>query len=99
MDESSVRDALQGVMDPEIGASVVDVGLILSVRIEPESLVVHLATTSPACPMGQFLVDSARSALVEAFPDVPSVDVVLVTDSDWSPERMTPELRQRFGWG
>jgi metal-sulfur cluster biosynthetic enzyme len=98
MDEAAVRDALQDVMDPELGASVVDLGLVERIEIEADALHVSLATTSPACPMGDHIVASARAALARRFPAPTRVDVALVTDSGWTPERMSPELRARFGW-
>lgn len=90
--------ALRDVDDPEIGVSIVDVGLVYAVEADAERIRVRMTMTSAACPMGEDLVDDARAALERAFPEVPDVEVELVWDPPWTPERMSPEAREFFGW-
>ena len=90
--------ALRGVDDPEIGVSIVDVGLVYAVEADAERVRVRMTMTSAACPMGEDLVEDARAALARAFPGAPDVEVELVWDPPWTPERMSPEAREFFGW-
>lgn len=98
MNEAVVKDALQAVLDPELGANIVELGLVEEIRFADDTLTVQIGTTSPSCPMGQHLVDAARLALSRRFPQLKSIDVLLAWNPQWSPERMSPELRERFGW-
>jgi len=54
--------------------------------------------TSPACPVGPYLVDEAEAAVRAAASDGTEVQVDLVWEPPWTPERMSPEARGRFGW-
>ncbi len=98
MDESDVKGALRGVEDPEAGMSIVDLGLVYGVQVGPESVHVRMTMTSPACPAAPYLVDEAAAAIREVAPPGTDVQVELVWDPPWTPERMSAEARGRFGW-
>ncbi len=97
-DEESVRDALRKVNDPEVGMNIVDLGLVYDVEVSPVRVRVTMTMTSPTCPMGDYLVDSVRDAVHRAAPEVPDVEVKLVWDPPWTPERMNEDARKFFGW-
>ena len=97
-DEESVRDALREVNDPEVGMNIVDLGLVYEVEVSPVRVRVTMTMTSPTCPMGDYLVDSVRDAVRRAAPEVPDVEVELVWDPPWTPERMNEDARKFFGW-
>lgn len=97
-DEESVRDALREVNDPEVGMNIVDLGLVYDVEVSPVRVRVAMTMTSPTCPMGDYLVDSVRDAVRRAAPEVPDVEVKLVWDPPWTPERMNEDARKFFGW-
>ena len=48
--EMAVRSALENVMDPEIGLSVIDLGLIREIHFLPELTHVRMMLTTPFCP-------------------------------------------------
>jgi metal-sulfur cluster biosynthetic enzyme len=57
--EAAIRHALRGVIDPEIGLSVVDVGLIYSIDVDDDgNACIRMTTTSRGCPAAQFLIDA-----------------------------------------
>jgi metal-sulfur cluster biosynthetic enzyme len=92
-----VLSALQSVNDPELGFSVVDLGLIYDVRILPAGVVEIDATlTSMTCPLGPQMVEEMRDA-VNIIPGVKETKVNLVWSPPWSPERMKEELRWILG--
>ena len=97
-DEESVRDALREVNDPEVGMNIVDLGLVYDVEVSPVRVRVTMTMTSPTCPMGDYLVDSVRDAVRRSAPEVPDVEVKLVWDPPWTPERMNEDARKFFGW-
>jgi metal-sulfur cluster biosynthetic enzyme len=97
-DESAVHDALRQVMDPEAGMNIVDLGLVCAVELSDDAVHVDLTMTSAACPMAESIVDEACAALVALVPPTIRVDVALVWDPPWTPERMSDLARERFGW-
>jgi len=98
MDETEVMQALSGVEDPEAGMSIVDLGLVYGVHATPGSVTVKMTMTSPACPAAPYLVDEATAAIRALAPADTDVQVELVWDPPWTPERMSPEAQRRFGW-
>lgn len=97
-DEEAVQRVLRRVVDPEVGANIVDLGLIYDLRLTPERVDVVMTMTSPACPMGEMIMDEVRHELTALLPSSCAVEVELVWSPPWTPERMSPECRQRLGW-
>jgi metal-sulfur cluster biosynthetic enzyme len=98
MSEDDVRAALKMVEDPEAGMSVLDLGLVYGIALEPGKVCVDMTMTSPACPASEYIVDEAAAAIRAAAPEGTEVEVRLVWEPPWSPERMSEEAQQRFGW-
>jgi metal-sulfur cluster biosynthetic enzyme len=98
MTEEDVRQALRTVEDPEAGMSVLDLGLVYGIALEAGRVRVQMTMTSPACPATDYLVDEAAAAIRAVAPDGTDVEVALVWDPPWTPERMSAEARERFGW-
>jgi len=94
--EAEVRSALKEVMDPELGISLIDLGLIYEVKVEGKKVVVQMTFTTPACPMLQYLTNSVEEA-VRKLDGVEEVDVQLVWDPPWTPERMSEEGKKKLG--
>jgi len=94
----AVRDALREVVDPEVGVNVVDLGLVYEVTVEGDAISVDLAMTSAACPLGQQLVAEAEAAIARHLPEAEPVEVRLVHDPPWTPERMSEAARAALGW-
>ena len=98
MTEEEVRQALRSVEDPEAGMSVLDLGLVYGIALEAGRVRVQMTMTSPACPATDYLVDEAAAAIRAVVPEGTDVEVTLVWDPPWTPERMSAEAQKRFGW-
>jgi metal-sulfur cluster biosynthetic enzyme len=98
MDEEALLDALRSVDDPEAGMNIVELGLVYGVEAKPPVATVRMTLTSPACPLGDYLSDAVRDALRARFPELAQVNVELVWEPPWTPERMSEEARNFFGW-
>ncbi len=99
-DEQKVWDALGTVYDPEIPASIVELGLVYLVAAEPmeggHRVLVHMTLTAPACGIGPVLVDDVRQRVL-GVPGVKDVSVELVFDPPWDPSRMSEAARLQLG--
>lgn len=85
--EAAIRHALRGVIDPEIGLSVVDVGLIYGIRVSDGVAVIDMTTTSRGCPAAQYLLDAVRERAMDTGVSA-TVEVNLVYDPPWNPDMM-----------
>lgn len=93
------RDALRTVIDPEMGIDVVELGLVYSIDVAVDGTVaVRMTMTSPACPLGEFLRESAECAIRDSLPDAPAVEVALVFEPPWTPDRISDTARRQLGW-
>lgn len=97
-DEDAVRAALRRVDDPEAGMNIVDLGLVYLIEVASFLVRVDLTMTSAACPMSESVVADAYAAIVAVAPEGTAIDVRLVWDPPWTPDRMTSDARDHFGW-
>ncbi len=88
---------LRGVLDPEIGVNIVDLGLVYLARRTSEHVEVRMTLTSRACPMGAMVVEDVRLRVSERFPEDARVDVELVWVPPWNPDFITDAGRQALG--
>jgi metal-sulfur cluster biosynthetic enzyme len=96
--EDAIRDALRCVIDPEAGLNVVDLGLVYGIDVSAGRIGVRMTMTTPACPLGDTLMESARAAIRAAAPKVPDIKIELVWDPPWNPGMMSDIARGHFGW-
>ena len=85
--------ALKTVFDPEIPADIYELGLIYRVDISDERAVdVTMTLTTPNCPAAGELPTQVENAIASV-PGVGVVNVNLVWEPSWSPDRMSDEAR------
>jgi metal-sulfur cluster biosynthetic enzyme len=96
--EEALLDALRSVDDPEAGMNIVELGLVYGAEAAAPNATVRMTMTSAACPLGDYLTDAVRDTLRARFPELTQIEVELVWDPPWTPERMSEEARNFFGW-
>jgi probable FeS assembly SUF system protein SufT len=100
-DEQKIWHALQQVYDPEIPASIVELGLVYLVAAEPAEgghrVAVKMTLTAPGCGIGPVLVEDVRRAVL-AVPGVADVEIELVFDPPWDPSRMSEAAKLQLGF-
>jgi metal-sulfur cluster biosynthetic enzyme len=99
--EDKIREALKQVIDPELFVNVVDLGLIYEVKVDEQAdgkshVTVEMTMTSPACPAGPQLLGQSKD-FVGRLEGVGEVDVKLVMEPPWTPDRMTEDARDQLG--
>jgi radical SAM protein len=84
---ADVDAALETVLDPELGMSVVALGLVYDVTLMPGAVRVTMTLTAPGCPLHEVMTDWVRAALLRV-PGVEQAEVVLTFDPPWTPDRI-----------
>jgi metal-sulfur cluster biosynthetic enzyme len=97
-DDDAVREALRQVEDPEAGMNIVDLGLVYGVEVTADAVVVDMTMTTAACPMTDMIVGEARDVIGAVVPLGTTVDVRLVWDPPWTPDKMSGIAKEHFGW-
>jgi metal-sulfur cluster biosynthetic enzyme len=96
MDE--IKAVLQGILDPELFISIMDLGLVYETRMDEggEVFIKH-TLTSPGCPIGPMIQQQIQTS-VGALPGVTGVKVELTFDPPWDPRTMcTDDAKDRLG--
>ena len=101
LSEDAVREELKKVIDPELFVNIIDLGLVYVVTVnEPEpdkyGVEIEMTMTSPACPAGPQLISNSKM-VVGQIPGVEEVEVRIVMDPPWTPDRMTEDARDQLG--
>lgn len=97
--EDEVRAVLSEVYDPELGISVIDLGLIYKLELLPEENTVNIdmTLTSPGCPLGPE-ISSAAYLAVTRLEGVDNCTVNMVWTPVWDPTvNLTEEARAALG--
>jgi metal-sulfur cluster biosynthetic enzyme len=91
-----ILEVLSGIVDPEIGVNIVDLGLVYRAERGPDAIVVAMTTTTQACPLGEMILEEARAALARRFPDVAHISTRLVWEPLWTPDMITARGREQL---
>lgn len=100
-EERNVWDALEKVFDPEIPASIVDLGLVyeLASADRPEGgkrVTIKMTLTAPGCGVAPLILEDVKER-VSRVPGVGEVEVELVFEPPWTPARMSDAARLQLG--
>jgi metal-sulfur cluster biosynthetic enzyme len=95
--EEMVREAIRPVQDPEIGLSILDLGLVYGVEIDPatRAVKVQMTLTSQMCPAGPEILAASEMA-VRRLPGITDVDIELVWTPPWDPRKHCSEDAKAF---
>jgi FeS assembly SUF system protein len=92
-------EALKNCYDPEIPVNIVDLGLVYDVKIiDDKNVYIKMTLTAPGCPVGPFVAEQVREAVMTLVEGVEKVDVEIVFDPPWTPDRMSDEAKALLGF-
>jgi len=97
LEPAEIRELLREVYDPELGVNIVDLGLVYDVRNDDGDVYVRMTLTTPGCPLHD-TITRAVERLLEAQPEIRSVEVDLVWNPSWTPDRMSEEAKRQLGF-
>jgi metal-sulfur cluster biosynthetic enzyme len=94
----TVRKALRAVKDPELNLNIIDIGLVYDVAVTDDGkAIVRMTLTSPGCPAGTEILDDVKRVVAD-LEGIQEVEVELVWDPYWTPEKMDPRVRAFLGF-
>ena len=97
LSSDSVRQALRQVKDPELDMNIVDLGLVYDVEVDDGLVRINMTLTSPGCPAGPMITNDIYKA-VRAIEGVKDVDIDIVWEPYWTPDRIDPKIRAMMGF-
>ena len=92
-----VMEAIRVVVDPEIGISIVDLGLVYDVVVEDGVAKVTYTLTSMGCPVGP-LIESQMQQVLSILPGLEGSEFTMVFRPPWGPEMMSDEAKAALGY-
>lgn len=90
--KEKIFETLKPIQDPELGISIVDLGLIYDARYDENTkkIIIEMTLTSPACPVGPQLMAAVHTKAA-SMPDVSDAEVKLTWTPKWDPKIMASE--------
>lgn len=95
--KESIIELLKTVYDPELGVNIVDLGLIYDLQIEEDQVKITMTMTTPGCPMHDAIVGGVESRL-NAEAAIQSVQVDVVWNPPWTPDKMSEEAKEQLSY-
>jgi metal-sulfur cluster biosynthetic enzyme len=83
--EEEVREALRGVLDPELHLDVVTLGLIREINVDASPVEVNMLLSTPFCPYGPWMVQQVKETAEKSAGSEAKVEVLA---EQWHPEMM-----------
>jgi metal-sulfur cluster biosynthetic enzyme len=96
--KEDVFEALRQVEDPELGMDIVELGLVYDAEIEGPKVKVSHTLTSMGCPAGPMIQEDIHRVVAE-LPEVEDVEIDLVWDPPWTPDKMSDDAKFILGFG
>jgi metal-sulfur cluster biosynthetic enzyme len=96
-DHDDVMEALENVIDPELGLDFVSLGLVYDVEIEGPDVHITFTLTTPACPIGPQVTEQMKEFVSEV-EGVEKVFPKMVFSPPWSPEKMSEDAKFALGY-
>ena len=95
--EDDVYEALEEVIDPELGLDFVSLGLVYDVVLEDDEAHITFTLTTPACPIGPQVSEQMRE-FVGQLQGINKVHPKMIFDPPWSPEMMSEDAKFALGF-
>jgi metal-sulfur cluster biosynthetic enzyme len=93
----AVREALRSVKDPELNLNIIDLGLVYDVDVDDGNVSIRMTLTSPGCPAGPMIMNDIHKT-IRPLEGVKDVDIEIVWEPYWTPERIDPKIRAMMGF-
>jgi metal-sulfur cluster biosynthetic enzyme len=96
--KDQILQALRGLIDPELGINVVDLGLIYDVRMTEELVFVTMTLTTMGCPLGPWFLENVKKTVGEGVGiSQDKVEVEITFDPPWTRDMMNEDAIAELG--
>ena len=95
--QDTVYEALEEVIDPELGLDFVSLGLVYDVEIQGGDVYVTFTLTYPGCPIGPQVAEQVKEFVGE-LEGAEAVYPKMVFDPPWSPDMMSEDAKFALGF-
>ena len=96
-DYDDVMEALENVIDPELGLDFVSLGLVYDVEIEGNDVHITFTLTTPGCPIGPQVTEQIEE-FVSEIEGVESVESTMTFTPPWTPDKMSEDAKFALGY-
>ena len=93
--KEEVIEVLKSCYDHEIPINIIDLGIVYGIEIKEDRIRIRMTLTSPGCPMGALIAEEVKRK-VEAIEGIKEVEVELVWDPPWTPDRISEDVMKRI---
>jgi metal-sulfur cluster biosynthetic enzyme len=90
----ALEDSLSEIMDPELGLNILQLGLVRNIEIKDDHALVTMILTTPFCPYGPSLMESARKNVERVLGQPTKINYGKET---WDPTLMEDGLADDWG--
>lgn len=95
--EKQVLEKLKLVLDPELGVSIVDLGLIYEITVSTEGICkIEMTLTTIGCPLFGQIQKEIEDRVME-IDSIQDIEVRLTFDPPWDSSKMSPEAKIQLG--
>jgi metal-sulfur cluster biosynthetic enzyme len=94
---SLIKKQLKKVIDPELGISIVDLGLVYEIKINGANIYVKMTLTTIGCPLFSIIEDDIRNKIAQLGVDRDKINIELTFDPPWTMEQMSPAAKAMLG--
>ena len=92
IDKEKIIECIRTVMDPEIPVNLYDLGLIYSININNDNVMIEMTLTNPNCPVaGQMPENVGKS--IEHLDGLKTIEVKLVWKPTWTKDLMSEDAK------
>lgn len=93
-----VVEALEGVIDPELGIDIMNLGLVYDVKLSEDNkdAIVEMTLTSMGCPLAPVIIEQVETAMLEV-EEIEKVSVDIVWDPPWTKDKMSRYAKIALG--
>lgn len=94
----AIKEKLSEVLDPEIGISIIDLGLIYDVKISKlKRVIITMTLTTPGCPLISLIQEDVKLKIHQLGIKKNDIEIKITFDPPWSMDKMTKKGRKQLG--
>jgi len=92
---NALLQGLSVITDPELGYSIIELGLVRNIALDSNTAKVTMILTTPFCPYGPAMMEATRVRIADILKVKTEIEY---GDEAWNPNMMDEELRED-NWG